>query len=30
VVLLCNLVEEEDGEVESHFSEGMHATFTVE
>lgn len=30
-VLLCNLVEEEDtGEVESHFVEGMHATFTVE
>jgi hypothetical protein len=30
-VLLCNLVEEEDtGEVESHFAEGMHAMFTVE
>jgi uncharacterized cupredoxin-like copper-binding protein len=30
-VLLCNIVEEEeDGEVESHFSEGMHTTFTVE
>jgi len=29
-VLLCNLVEEEDGEVESHFAEGMLATFTVE
>lgn len=30
-VLLCNLVEEEEtGEVESHFVEGMHATFTVE
>jgi uncharacterized cupredoxin-like copper-binding protein len=30
-VLLCNIVEEEeDGEVESHFAEGMHATFTVE
>jgi uncharacterized cupredoxin-like copper-binding protein len=30
-VLLCNVVEEEDaGEVESHFAEGMHATFTVE
>jgi uncharacterized cupredoxin-like copper-binding protein len=30
-VLLCNIVEEEeDGEVESHFAEGMHTTFTVE
>ena len=30
-VLLCNIVEEEeDGEVESHFAEGMHSTFTVE
>ena len=30
-VLLCNIVEEEDGgEVESHFNEGMHTTFTVE
>ena len=30
-VLLCNVVEEEEsGEVESHFVEGMHATFTVE
>jgi uncharacterized cupredoxin-like copper-binding protein len=30
-VLLCNVVEEEDtGEVESHFAEGMHAMFTVE
>jgi uncharacterized cupredoxin-like copper-binding protein len=30
-VLLCNVVEEEEsGEVESHFKEGMHATFTVE
>jgi uncharacterized cupredoxin-like copper-binding protein len=30
-VLLCNVVEEEEsGEVESHFMEGMHATFTVE
>jgi uncharacterized cupredoxin-like copper-binding protein len=29
-VLLCNVVEEEDTEVESHFAEGMHATFTVE
>jgi uncharacterized cupredoxin-like copper-binding protein len=30
-VLLCNIIEEgEDGEVESHFAEGMHTTFTVE
>lgn len=29
-VLLCNVVEEEDTEVESHFAEGMHTTFTVE
>jgi hypothetical protein len=29
-LLLCNIVEEEDGESESHFAEGMHATFTVE
>ena len=29
-VLLCNIVEEEDGEAESHFAEGMHADFTVE
>jgi uncharacterized cupredoxin-like copper-binding protein len=29
-VLLCNVVEDEDGEVESHFAEGMHANFTVE
>lgn len=29
-VLLCNIVEQEDTEVESHFAEGMHATFTVE
>jgi uncharacterized cupredoxin-like copper-binding protein len=29
-VLLCNIVEDEDGEVESHFAEGMHATLTVE
>jgi uncharacterized cupredoxin-like copper-binding protein len=29
--LLCNVVEEaESGEMESHFAEGMHATFTVE
>jgi uncharacterized cupredoxin-like copper-binding protein len=30
-VLLCNVVEEEEtGELESHFAEGMHTTFTVE
>ncbi len=30
-VLLCNVVEEEEsGELESHFAEGMHATLTVE
>jgi hypothetical protein len=29
-LLLCNIVEEEDGESESHFAEGMHTTFTVE
>jgi uncharacterized cupredoxin-like copper-binding protein len=30
-VLLCNVVDEEEtGEIESHFAEGMHATFTVE
>jgi uncharacterized cupredoxin-like copper-binding protein len=29
-VLMCNLVEEEDGETESHFAEGMHAQFTVD
>jgi hypothetical protein len=31
-VLLCNLVEAEEdtGEVESPFTEGMHAMFTVE
>lgn len=29
-VLLCNIVEEEDGEVESHFALGMFTDFTVE
>jgi uncharacterized cupredoxin-like copper-binding protein len=30
-VFLCNIVEEEEtGEVESHFAEGMHTSFTVE
>jgi len=30
-VLFCNITEEEeDGSIESHFQEGMHATFTVE
>lgn len=28
-VLFCNIVEEEDGEVESHFVEGMHTTFAI-
>jgi hypothetical protein len=28
-ILLCNLVETENGKVESHFKEGMHAKFTV-
>jgi hypothetical protein len=28
-VLFCNVTEEEDGVVESHFEEGMHAGFTV-
>lgn len=30
-LLLCNVTEEEEGgELESHFAEGMHTTFTVE
>jgi hypothetical protein len=29
-VLLCNIVEEEDGETVSHYQEGMHTAFTVE
>jgi uncharacterized cupredoxin-like copper-binding protein len=29
-LLLCNIVEDEDGESESHFAEGMHTEFTVE
>jgi uncharacterized cupredoxin-like copper-binding protein len=29
-VLICNIVEEEDGEVESHYQEGMRSSFTVE
>jgi uncharacterized cupredoxin-like copper-binding protein len=29
-LLFCNIVEETDGETESHFAEGMHATLTVE
>lgn len=29
-LLLCNIVEEDDGGVESHFAQGMHTTFTVE
>ncbi len=28
-VLLCNIVEEEDGQTESHLAEGMATTFTV-
>jgi len=29
-VLICNLVEEEEGELESHYQEGMRVAFTVE
>lgn len=29
-VLLCNLVEEEEGMTESHYAEGMRTAFTVE
>lgn len=29
-VLICNIVEEEDGGTESHYLKGMHAAFTVE
>lgn len=29
-VLICNIVEEEDGELESHYVEGMRTPFTVE
>jgi hypothetical protein len=29
-VLLCNVVEEDEGEMESHFAEGMHAVLTVD
>jgi hypothetical protein len=29
-VLLCNIVEEEDGEIESHYKNGMRSAFTVE
>jgi hypothetical protein len=28
-VLICNIVEEEDGELESHYQEGMRTAFTV-
>jgi uncharacterized cupredoxin-like copper-binding protein len=28
--LICNIVEEEDGELESHYQEGMRVAFTVE
>lgn len=29
-VLICNIVEEEDGEIEAHYTLGMRAGFTVE
>jgi len=29
-LLICNIVEEEDGEVESHYQMGMRSSFTVE
>jgi hypothetical protein len=29
-VLFCNVTEEEDGEIQSHFAEGMHADFQVD
>ena len=29
-VLICNIVEEADGEIEAHYSLGMHRAFTVE
>ena len=29
-VFICNIVEEEDGELESHYQEGMRLAFTVE
>jgi uncharacterized cupredoxin-like copper-binding protein len=29
-VLFCNIVEEEGGEPESHYAEGMHTSFSVE
>jgi hypothetical protein len=29
-VLICNIVEEEDGELESHYVEGMRTAFAVE
>ena len=29
-VLICNIAEEEDGELESHYELGMTAAFTVE
>jgi uncharacterized cupredoxin-like copper-binding protein len=28
-VLICNVVEEEEGETEAHYQKGMHAAFTV-
>jgi hypothetical protein len=29
-VLFCNIAEEEEGQLESHYEEGMFAAFTVE
>ncbi len=29
-VLFCNIVEDVDGEIESHYQEGMHTGFTVD
>ena len=29
-LFICNIAEEEDGEIESHYKKGMVATFTVE
>jgi hypothetical protein len=29
-VLICNVVEEEDGEIEAHYAQGMRVAFTVE
>ena len=29
-LLICNIAEEEDGTIESHYELGMHTAFTVE